>query len=49
MECCARNSGLTVFQARDKFKADLLLAGSGVMPDTLLVDQTSMKFQLDLE
>jgi hypothetical protein len=49
IELNARNSGLTVFQARDKLKADLLLAGSGVVPNTLLIDQKAMKFRLDLD
>jgi hypothetical protein len=30
-------------QARDKLKADLILAGTGIMPDTLLIDQTAIK------
>jgi hypothetical protein len=30
-------------RARDKLKADLILAGTGIMPDTLLIDQTSIK------
>jgi hypothetical protein len=30
-------------RARDKLKADLILAGTGIMPDTLLIDQTAIK------
>jgi hypothetical protein len=30
-------------QARDKVKADLILAGTDIMPDTLLIDQIAMK------
>jgi hypothetical protein len=43
IELNARNSGLTVFQARDKLKPYLLLAGSGVVPETLSIDQTAME------
>jgi hypothetical protein len=35
IEANARNAGLNIFQARDKLKSDLLLAGTGVVPDTL--------------
>ena len=38
IEANARNAGLNIFQARDKLKSDLLLAGTGVVPDTLLID-----------
>jgi hypothetical protein len=38
-----RRNGLTLLQARDKLKSDLLLAGTGVVPDTLLLDQTAMQ------
>jgi hypothetical protein len=38
-----RRNGLTLLQARDKLKSDLLLAGTGVVPDTLLIDQTAMQ------
>jgi hypothetical protein len=34
---------LNLLQPRDKLKSDLLLAGTGVVPDTLLIDQTAMK------
>jgi hypothetical protein len=30
-------------RARDKMKADLILAGTGIMPDTLLIDQIAIK------
>jgi hypothetical protein len=30
-------------QASDKLKADLILAGTGIMPDTLLIYQIAMK------
>jgi hypothetical protein len=30
-------------QARDKMKADLILAGTGIMPDTLLIEQIAIK------
>ncbi len=43
IEANARNAGLNIFQARDKLKSDLLLAGTGVVPDTLLIDQTAMR------
>jgi hypothetical protein len=38
IEANARNAGLNEIQARDKLKSDLLLAGTGVIPDTLLID-----------
>jgi hypothetical protein len=38
IEANVRNAGLNEIQARDKLKSDLLLAGTGVVPDTLLID-----------
>jgi hypothetical protein len=38
-----RRNRLNLLQPRDKLKSDLLLAGTGVVPDTLLIDLTAMK------